>query len=97
MVVMKNVDVCPNYCARCQLAYIGLKGSIVDGEEGFQVHLGGTLGADAAFGRKIRGLKVTAEALPDYVERVLLSYVGDRADGEQFAAWVRRAHGSPLT
>jgi sulfite reductase (ferredoxin) len=92
-----NVNGCPNSCARFQLADIGLKGSIVDGEEGFQVHLGGSLGADPAFGRKIRGLKVTADALPEYVERVLRSYVGDRADGEQFAAWVRRADENLLT
>src|SRR5262249_9925128 len=59
-----NVNGCPNSCARFQLADIGLKGSIVDGVEGFQVHLGGSLGADPAFGRKIRGLKVTADALP---------------------------------
>ncbi len=92
-----NVNGCPNSCARFQLADIGLKGSIVDGVEGFQVHLGGSLGADPAFGRKIRGLKVTAEALPDYVERLLLGYVKDRAEGEQFAAWVRRADESLLT
>jgi len=92
-----NVNGCPNSCARFQLADIGLKGSIVDGEEGFQVHLGGSLGADPAFGRKIRGLKVTAEGLPDYVERLLRGYVKDRADGEQFATWARRADESLLT
>jgi sulfite reductase (ferredoxin) len=86
-----NVNGCPNSCARFQLADIGLKGSIVDGNEGFQVHLGGSLGADPAFGRKLRGLKVGADALPDYVERLLRSYQADRGDGEQFAAWVRRA------
>jgi len=86
-----NVNGCPNSCARFQLADIGLKGSIVDGDEGFQVHLGGSLGTDPAFGRKLRGLKVTADALPDYVERLLRSYQANRADGEQFAAWVRRA------
>jgi sulfite reductase (ferredoxin) len=86
-----NVNGCPNSCARFQLADIGLKGSIVDGTEGFQVHLGGSLGADPSFGRKLRGLKVTADALPDYVERVLRNYQADRADGEQFAIWVRRA------
>jgi len=86
-----NVNGCPNSCARFQLADIGLKGSIVDGTEGFQVHLGGSLGADPSFGRKLRGLKVTADALPDYVERVLRNYQADRADGEQFATWVRRA------
>jgi len=92
-----NVNGCPNSCARFQLADIGLKGSIVDGEEGFQVHLGGSLGADPAFGRKIRGLKVTAEGLPDYVERLLRGYVKDRAEGEQFATWVRRADEDLLT
>jgi sulfite reductase (ferredoxin) len=92
-----NVNGCPNSCARFQLADIGLKGSLVDGVEGFQVHLGGSLGADPAFGRKIRGLKVTAGALPDYVERLLRGYLKDRADGEQFATWVRRADEDLLT
>src|SRR5579863_8823040 len=86
-----NVNGCPNSCARFQLADIGLKGSIVDGDEGFQVHLGGSLGADPAFGRKLRGLKVTAAGLPDYVERVLRNYLAGRTEGEQFATWARRA------
>ena len=91
-----NVNGCPNSCARFQLADIGLKGSIVDGDEGFQVHLGGSLGADPSFGRKLRGLKVGADALPDYVERLLRNYQADRTDGEQFATWVRRADESLL-
>jgi sulfite reductase (ferredoxin) len=86
-----NVNGCPNSCARFQLADIGLKGSIVDGEEGFQVHLGGSLGAEPGFGRKLRGLRVTAGQLPDYVERLLRRYQADRADGESFAGWARRA------
>jgi sulfite reductase (ferredoxin) len=86
-----NLNGCPNSCARFQLADIGLKGSIVDGQEGFQVHLGGSLGTDQAFGRKLRGLKVTSAELTDYVERVLRNYVGDRDEGESFASWVRRA------
>ncbi len=86
-----NVNGCPNSCARFQIADIGLKGSIVDGGEGFQVHLGGSLGTDPAFGRKLRGLKVTADGLADYVERILRNYLADRADGEQFATWARRA------
>ena len=92
-----NVNGCPNSCARFQLADIGLKGSITEGGEGFQVHLGGSLGADPGFGRKLRGLKVTADALPGYVERVLRNYLADRADGEQFAAWARRADEKLLT
>jgi sulfite reductase (ferredoxin) len=65
---------------------------IVDDAEGFQVHLGGSVaGGDIAFGRKLRGLKVTSAQLPDYVERVLRNYTADRTDGESFATWVRRA------
>jgi sulfite reductase (ferredoxin) len=86
-----NVNGCPNSCARFQVADIGLKGMLIGDEEGFQVHLGGSLGLDPGFGRKLRGLKVTADELPDYVERVLRNYTTDRADGEQFATWVRRA------
>ena len=92
-----NVNGCPNSCARFQLADIGLKGSITDGEEGFQIHLGGSLGAEAGFGRKLRGLKVTADGLTDYVERLLRTYQADRAEGEQFASWVRRASPELLT
>jgi sulfite reductase (ferredoxin) len=92
-----SVNGCPNSCARFQVADIGLKGSITDGGEGFQVHLGGSLGTDPAFGRKLRGLKVTADGLADYVERLLRNYLADRIDGEQFAAWVRRADAGLLT
>ncbi|QSY50536.1 MULTISPECIES: nitrite/sulfite reductase [Streptomyces] len=91
-----NVNGCPNACARIQVADIGLKGQLVlddDGRqvEGFQVHLGGALGLEAGFGRKVRGLKVTADRLPDYIERVLTRYSEQREDGERFAAWVGRA------
>ncbi len=91
-----NVNGCPNSCARIQTADIGLKGQLVtdaDGKqvEGYQVHLGGSLGLDPAFGRKVRGLKVTAAELPDYIERVLTRYHAERQDGERFAQWAARA------
>jgi sulfite reductase (ferredoxin) len=101
-----NVNGCPNSCARIQTADIGLKGSLVTDAsgnqvEGFQIHLGGTLtGGDAAgsgFGRKVRGLKATAEELPDYVERVLRRYDAARSAGETFAAWTLRATDEELS
>jgi sulfite reductase (ferredoxin) len=101
-----NVNGCPNSCARIQTADIGLKGSLVTGPdgtqvEGFQVHLGGSLnGGDASgsgFGRKLRGLKTTAEELPDYVERVLRRFEAGRVEGESFAAWTARAGEEELT
>jgi sulfite reductase (ferredoxin) len=95
-----NVNGCPNSCARIQTADIGLKGTLVTlpgGEqvEGFQVHLGGSLdggdGEGSGFGRKVRGLKTTADKLPDYVERVLRRFDAGRMQGETFAAWTARA------
>ncbi|MFJ8490214.1 nitrite/sulfite reductase [Streptomyces sp. NPDC094038] len=97
-----NINGCPNACARIQVADIGLKGQLVlndAGEqvEGFQVHLGGALGLEAGFGRKVRGLKVTSEELPDYVERVLRRFQAERQDGERFAAWASRADEEALS
>ncbi len=86
-----NINGCPNSCARFQTADIGLKGMVVGGEEGFQVHLGGRLGEDAGFGRKTRGLKITADGAVDYIERVLRSFQAHREPGERFAVWARRA------
>ncbi|MEU9399349.1 nitrite/sulfite reductase [Streptomyces sp. NPDC048242] len=97
-----NINGCPNACARIQVADIGLKGQLVvddDGNqvEGFQVHLGGALGLEAGFGRKVRGLKVTSQELPDYVERVLKRFQAERADGERFAVWAARASEEALS
>ena len=91
-----NVNGCPNSCARIQTADIGLKGQLVmdeNGEqvEGFQVHLGGALGLEAGFGRKLRAHKVTSVELTDYVEKVVRHFLDDRVDGESFAGWVGRA------
>jgi sulfite reductase (ferredoxin) len=91
-----NVNGCPNACARFQVADIGLKGMLIGGEDGFQVHLGGSVGREAALGRKVRGLKVTAAELPDYIERMLRRYQDQRSDGESFATWVRRADETAL-
>ena len=101
-----NVNGCPNSCARIQTADIGLKGSLVTGPygnqvEGFQVHLGGTLGGgdatDSGFGRKVRGLKTTADGLPDYLERVLRRFTAARTAGESFAQWTARAGAEELS
>ncbi|WP_399891140.1 sulfite reductase SirA [Streptomyces sp. BBFR51] len=97
-----NLNGCPNACARIQTADIGLKGQLMLDErgeqvEGYQVHLGGALGLEPGFGRKVRGLKVTAQELPDYVERVLKRYQAEREDGERFATWAARASEEALS
>ncbi|WP_309081310.1 nitrite/sulfite reductase [Zhihengliuella sp.] len=94
-----NVNGCPNSCARIQTADIGLKGQLItddDGEQvaGFQVHLGGTLATsedgEPTLGRTVRGLKVAADRLPDYVDGLLQRYAETAEEGESFAAWAHR-------
>jgi len=99
--VTVNVNGCPNACARTQVADIGLKGMLVlddDGRqvEGFQVHLGGALGLEPGFGKKLRAHKVTSAGLDDYVTNVVSAFLEQRADDESFAAWVDRAEDSAL-
>lgn len=96
-----SLNGCPNACARHQVSDIGFKGQmVVNGEgekvEGFQVHLGGTIGEGANFGRKLRGHKVLSTELTDYVTRVVQHYVDHREKGETFRQWVVRADEADL-
>jgi sulfite reductase (ferredoxin) len=99
--VTVNINGCPNSCARIQIADIGFKGQMVDdgdgGQvEGFQVHLGGSLGLDSGFGRKLRQHKVTSDELGDYIDRVVRNFVKQRESGERFAKWALRADEADL-
>jgi sulfite reductase (ferredoxin) len=96
-----NINGCPNSCARIQVADIGFKGQMVDdgdggSVEGFQVHLGGSLGIDSGFGRKLRQHKVTSDELGDYIDRVVRNFIKQRQDGERFATWALRAEDADL-
>ncbi|WP_072802674.1 nitrite/sulfite reductase [Rhodococcoides yunnanense] len=96
-----NINGCPNSCARSQIADIGFKGQLVDdGDgnqvEGFQVHLGGSLGLDSAFGRKLRQHKVNSTDLGDYIERVVRNFIKHKSEGERFAQWAVRADEADL-
>ncbi|CAM3764816.1 nitrite/sulfite reductase [Tsukamurella ocularis] len=91
-----NINGCPNSCGRSQIADIGFKGQLVDDHEGnqvegFQVHLGGSLGLDSGFGRKLRQHKVLSTELGDYIERVVRNFVAQREADERFAQWTLRA------
>lgn len=97
-----SLNGCPNACARSQVSDIGLKGQTLtdaDGNrvEGFQVHLGGALGIEQNFGRKLKGHKVLASELGDYVVRVVKNYKQQREEGESFAQWTVRADEEALS
>ncbi|MEV7619440.1 nitrite/sulfite reductase [Microbacterium sp. NPDC089321] len=100
-----HVNGCPNSCARIQTADIGLKGQLVliDGQQvpGYQVHLGGGLAnvdrEEAGLGRTVRGLKVPADGIADYAERVIRRYLADRGSADEtFAQWAHRADDEAL-
>ncbi|WP_349827451.1 nitrite/sulfite reductase [Brevibacterium litoralis] len=95
-----HINGCPNSCARIQTADVGLKGQIITDEDGnqvpgFQVHLGGGLAAhdrpEAGLGRTVRGLKVPATGIADYVERLTRRYTAQKEGEETFAQWAHRA------
>lgn len=99
--VTVHINGCPNSCARIQVADIGFKGQIVDDghgghDEAFQVHLGGSLGLDSGFGRKLRGHKVLSTEIGDYIDRVVRNFVKQRDEGERFAKWALRADEADL-
>jgi sulfite reductase (ferredoxin) len=93
-----NVNGCPNSCARYQLADIGFMGVLVtersDGNggverlEGYNVHIGGHLGDAHRFGRKVPGLRLRADELPSFAERVLRVYREQRNGHGSFGEWV---------
>ncbi|MEX2275055.1 MAG: nitrite/sulfite reductase [Actinomycetota bacterium] len=89
-----HVNGCPNSCARFQVADIGLMGCQLtrpDGtrSEGFLIHLGGGLGEQPGFGRKVKGVRIFAEDATDYVESLLRRYGHRRNGHESFAGFVR--------
>jgi sulfite reductase (ferredoxin) len=94
-----HINGCPNSCARIQTADIGLKGQLLPGPHGprpgYQVHLGGGLASshrdEAGLGRTVRGLRIGAEDVADYVERLVRRFVDERQPAETFATWVHRS------
>jgi len=87
-----NVNGCPNSCGQHWIADVGLQGASkkVDGQlvEHFDVFLGGTLGSKAGFNRRIK--RVTAEEVPDAMQRVIEHYQAHREGVETFADFCAR-------
>jgi len=65
--------------------------------EAFLVHLGGHLGAERAFGKKVRGVKVLASEVGPYVETLIRRYRKLRAPNETFASFIARLSPQELT
>jgi sulfite reductase (ferredoxin) len=98
-----HVNGCPNSCARFQVADIGLMSALARRPDGtksdaFLVHLGGGMGDEASFGRKVKGVRVFAEDAADYVETLVKRYRGRRGPEEpSFTDFVRGMDDDELT
>jgi precorrin-3B synthase len=87
-----NLNGCPNACAQYQVADIGLQGGIArlpDGRrvQGFILHIGGRLGEDAGFGRRVASKAMPADDARYAVERIVRAYAAERPADGTFAVW----------
>jgi sulfite reductase beta subunit-like hemoprotein len=87
-----NVNGCPNSCGQHWIADVGLQGCSkkIDGElvEHYDVFLGGALGDNARFNRRIK--RVTADDLAATIQRTVNHYQHQRQGSETFAEFVGR-------
>lgn len=88
-----NVTGCPNNCGQAWIADIGLEGKKVkvDGQmvDAFYFCLGGALGEHAGFARAI-GYRAPATEVPVAMERLLKTYLKDRALNENLRQYFAR-------
>jgi len=85
---------CPNGCGQHHIANIGFYGaSIKVGEHtipAYIPHVGGAYeGGDVRYGHRLKA-RLPAKRVPEAVERWVRFYESDRADGEEFNAFVDR-------
>jgi sulfite reductase (NADPH) hemoprotein beta-component len=90
-----NISGCVNACAHHHVGHIGILGVDKDGEEWYQVSIGGAQGNESAIGRVI-GRSFTFGQIPEVIARLLQVYVRERFDDERFIDTVRRAGYEPF-
>jgi sulfite reductase (NADPH) hemoprotein beta-component len=90
-----NLSGCVNACAHHHVGHIGILGVDKQGEEWYQVSLGGSKGSPASVG-KIIGRSFSFAQIPAVVERLLQAYVRQRFEDERFIDTVRRVGIDPF-
>ena len=84
-----NISGCINACGHHHVGHIGVLGVDKNGEEWYQVTIGGAQGRDAAIG-KVIGRSFARAEMPDVIDRLLDTYVAHRHDEERFIDTVQR-------
>ncbi len=84
-----NISGCINACGHHHVGQIGILGLEKRGQESYQITLGGDPTEQAAIG-EIVGPALTAEAVPEAIERLVDVYLSARQTGESFIETFRR-------
>ncbi|MBU3549712.1 nitrite/sulfite reductase [Polynucleobacter sp. P1-05-14] len=84
-----NISGCINSCGHHHVGNIGVLGVDKDGEEWYQITLGGEQGNEASIG-KVIGPSFYADEIPDVITNVINTYVAQRNEDESFIDAYRR-------
>lgn len=84
-----NISGCMNACGHHHVGNIGVLGVDKNGEEWYQITLGGHQGPDASLG-KVIGPSFARAAMPDVIEKIIQVYVERREPEERFLDTFRR-------
>lgn len=90
-----NISGCMNACGHHHIGNIGILGVNKNGEEFFQITIGGAQGKESAIG-KVIGPAFKAEEVPDAIDRLLQTYLRYREVEEPFVDTVRRIGIAPF-
>jgi ferredoxin-nitrite reductase len=84
-----HVTGCPHSCAQHYIGDIGLLGTKIGGEEGYQVVIGGGCDQDKGLARELVPA-IPLRELPPVMERLFSAYIERRHADESFLAFSRR-------
>ncbi len=90
-----KISGCINACGHHHVGHIGILGVDKNGEEYYQVTLGGSEDLDGALGT-ILGPAIHADRIVEAVETLIETYVALRRDGERFLDTYRRVGLAPF-
>jgi sulfite reductase (NADPH) hemoprotein beta-component len=90
-----NISGCINSCGHHHVGNIGVLGVDKDGEEWYQITLGGEQGNEAAIG-KVIGPSFYADEIPDVMTNIINTYVEQRNDDESFIQTYNRLGVAPF-
>ena len=90
-----KISGCINACGHHHVGHIGILGLDKNGEEFYQLTIGGSDDEHAAIG-SITGPAVAAKDVPEAVDKLIDTYIGLRQKGERFPETYRRVGMSPF-